>query len=171
MSRPETFDNRPLSLSISHNDRFEERSVHGPINGENHRIDRSARLKPSCEHARLISDPGDGEVTAAQAIEQHWILRATAVKQGGAARSLNRPSTRLPGYWHPAMQQPVPVRRGRAGGADSKGGACVWPARRGGGHRALRDGTGRSCVPCAQDDSEEGSSHGASGPPEDRREC
>lgn len=54
----------------------------------NHRIDRSARLKPSCEHARFISDPGDGEVTAAQAIEQHWILRATAVKQGGAARSL-----------------------------------------------------------------------------------
>jgi hypothetical protein len=54
----------------------------------NHRIDRSAHLKPGGEHARFISDPGDGEVTAAQAIDQHRILRATAVKQGGAARSL-----------------------------------------------------------------------------------
>src|SRR5688572_25218017 len=54
----------------------------------NHRIDHSARLKPSCEHARFISDPGDGEVTAAQPINYHRILRTTAVEQRGAARSL-----------------------------------------------------------------------------------
>src|SRR5687768_3667970 len=54
----------------------------------NYRVGRSALPESSCEGARFVSDPGDGEITAAKPINYHRILRTTAVEQRGAARSL-----------------------------------------------------------------------------------